>query len=119
METFLKFLKEYGVYLAAGFEILLTIILMIIKKRPKTIDDFLEAVHAALLKIPAFASSLEEPGNGESKKKNVLELVRLRVSKILDRSLTDTEKAYIDEKAAVQLEAVLAAPQKKAARKES
>lgn len=114
MDSFIQFLSEYKSVLVGGFTLVLTIVLLFIKKRPKTIDDFLLIIdEVCAFSLPSFISKVEVPGNGLSKKKEVRDLALSKVSRLLGRSLSDSEKTLALKTIDESIEAILSTPQKK------
>lgn len=114
MNNFIQFLSDYKCLLVSGLTLILTIILLFIKKRPKTIDDFLWLVdYVCAYVLPSAISKAEFPGNGLAKKKEVMDVALSVITKKLGRTLSDSEKSlalkFIDE----SIEAILSTPQKK------
>ena len=109
----LEFIKEYKEVLVSGLAVILTIVCMIIKRKPKTLDDFHFIVCEALNYVSEFCALVERPGNGSSKKREVILAVRALVVKALGRSLSPSEVSYVDKETDKQVELVLRAPTKK------
>lgn len=115
MNTFIDFLKEYKEVLITGLTLIITLVFMFIKRRPKTIDDFLYTIDEVICKLPIFINSVESPGFGLSKKKDVLsKSINLLTSK-LGRDLSETELTYALNKFDSSIESILSTPQKKEA----
>ena len=68
MNDFIEFLKTYWFQLATGLFSVIEIILIVIKRKPKSIDDFRLAVSEVLTFIPEYVKKVEKPGNGEDQK---------------------------------------------------
>lgn len=113
MELFIEFLKEYGQYIIGGIVLLLSVISMCIKQRPKTIDDFSSIVGSIVEKVAHWCASVEVPGQGVEKHNQVIDMALKEARSLLGRKLTNTEIAYIYKKVDSQIEEVLSAPSKK------
>lgn len=113
MENFVKFLSEYKELLVSVLCVLLAIIAMIIKRRPKTLDEFIQIVFSVCQQVPSMVLEVECPGNGETKKRTVIVAACQVVSSILKRDLTDKEIQYCEKIFGSLIESILAAPQKK------
>ena len=114
MNSFLQFLSDYKSLLVSGATLILTILLLFIKKRPKTIDDFLWLVdNVCAYVLPSAISKAEIPGNGLAKKKEVRDVALTVITKKLGRVLTDSEKSLALKSIDESIEAILSTPQKK------
>lgn len=112
----LEFLKEYKEVLVSGLAVILTIICMIIKRKPKTIDEFAKILDDVCLGVPAVVSKQEEvygSGHGLSKKKDSYEVLYNRFVSRLGRKLSEDEEFIVFNRINKQIEDVLEAPQKK------
>lgn len=113
MNQFIEFLKEYWFQLATGIFAVVEVILLIIKRRPKSLDDFKLALLDALAAVPDYVCQVEVPGNGAEKRAKVLKACVALISKKLGRSLTDSEVALVSQSIIEQVETVLSTPTKK------
>lgn len=94
--------------------VLLEVLLLLTKNRPKTLDEFLDAVHQIVSeKVPEFIKKVECPGNGIEKKIYVLEMCNEYTQKILKRKLTDKELKVCESYFSKSIELILSTPQKK------
>lgn len=111
-----EFILQYWKYIvAAGFTLISTIIstIVIIKKSGGKISVWDALKSVILEKIPSYVAIVETSGRGEEKKNAVLNLALEDAASALGRNLTDEERAAVIALASKQIEAVLAAPQKK------
>lgn len=113
MNAFIEFIKEYWFQIAYGCFTALMIVLIIIKRKPKSIDDFKLALFEALSFVPELVISRERSGEGSSKKSEVLLSIRRYISSKLGRDLSVSEEAMINAQAALKIETVLSTPKKK------
>lgn len=114
MNDFLNWLDNYKSLLVSGITLILTIVLLFIKKRPKTIDEFLRIVdNVCAYVLPSTILKVEVPGNGALKKKEVRNVALNVITKKLGRVLTDFEKSLALQSIDESIEAILSAPQKK------
>lgn len=113
MKEFIEFLKEYWFELSAGLFALIEIILIIVKRKPKSIDDFKLAVQEALAIVPELVLSCERPGEGYLKKQEVILSSLKLVSRLLGRKLTDNEVRFVSDSVSDKIETVLSTPTKK------
>lgn len=113
MTEFVEFCREYGAYILGFVCFVLEIILIFIKRRPKTVDDFLYCLNEIRVLVPDYVKEVECPGNGEIKKSTVKKILIGELEKNLSRSLTVKESEIAVSFLDADIEAVLAAPQKK------
>lgn len=113
MSAFIEFLKEYKEVLVSGFCLISTIVLILIKRRPKTIDDFLMIVDEVCLSLPTLINKVECVGNGLAKKKEVRSSALGVISKQLGRSLSESEISFALKTIDSSIEDILSTPQKK------
>lgn len=113
MNEIVNFLRDYWQYISIVLVILFDILILIVKRRPRTIDDFLIALNEGLALVPVLVKQVECVGNGAKKKNDVISAVVQFVACHLGRSLTNKESEIATIYASNQIEAVLAAPQKK------
>lgn len=113
MDTLVNFLRENWQFISSAILALLTIIAMLIKRKPKTIDDFIIGILEVINDLPEFINEVEEVGNGLSKKIKVQQFALNDLKSRLKRTLTKTELSqalcHIDD----ALESILSTPQKK------
>ena len=110
MEKFSQFLVDNWQYISSAIAAIFSIIIIVVKKRPKTLDDFTSTLESALVEVASLCSLVEHPGDGQEKKRLVIERVKSIVHNSLGRELTKKEIAIIDEVASQQIEQVLNAP---------
>lgn len=113
MTEFNEFCREYGVYILTAFCFVVEIIFIFIKRKPKTVDDFLYCLNEIRLLVPEYVATVECPGNGEIKKSTVIKILVELFEKKIGRKATDKEKLIVESLIGFDIEAVLAAPQKK------
>lgn len=109
----LDFLKSYGELIASGILFVMAVITLIVKRRPKTIDDFVQVLSDTIEQLPKMINFVERKGFGEEKKEEVLIGSLKHVSRLLHRNLTNNEILTVRQKVGEQLEAILSTPQKK------
>lgn len=110
MEKFSQFLVDNWQYISSAIAAIFSIIIIIIKKRPKTLDDFVEALNYSLTLVPQQCAVVEHDGDGSEKKRQVVKFAVNSVRNSLHRELTDAEVALIEKRASVLVEDVLDAP---------
>lgn len=113
MTEFFEFCREYGVYFLTLLCFIIEIIFLVVKRRPKSIDDFKLAFEEALALVPELVISRERPGEGELKKKEVITSCSYLVSRLLGRKLSDYETVIIRDAVSDKIETVLSTPIKK------
>ena len=113
MNQFIEFMREYWFQLATGVFAVVEIILIIVKRKPKSIDDFKLVLEEVLAAVPELVISRERPGEGSTKKLEVITSCIALVSNKLGRKLTDSEKGIITSQVASKIETVLSTPTKK------
>ena len=113
MTEFIEFCREYGVYVLTFVCFVVELILIIIKRKPQTVDDFLLALNEVRTKLPELISKVECPGNGEIKKNKVLDIAEHALTKSIGRGLSDKEFASVRKIFGDDIETILSTPQKK------
>lgn len=113
MDSFINFLREYKEVILSALAVLLTFICILIKRKPKTLDDFTLALSDVLNFVPSLVIKAEEPKNGEAKRDKVLQASLSLMSSSLQRALTSKERSIVIKSVSEQIESVLTAPQKK------
>lgn len=113
MDSFINFLREYKELLVSSLAVLLTFICILLKRKPKTLDDFTFALSDVLNTVPSLVAKVEEPKNGEAKREKVLSASLRLMSSSLQRALTSQERSIVIKSVSEQIESVLTAPQKK------
>ena len=109
----IDFIEKYGLYILALCSILLEFILILIKRKPKTFDDFVSILSECALSLPSMISLVEVPGKGYEKKLNVIDSFKKLVSKKLGRDLSTKEERIFNDFVSSQIELILTTPQKK------
>lgn len=113
MTEFFNFCREYAVYILGGLCFVFQVVCLLVKRRPKTVDEFLYALNEVRLLVPGYVKAVECPGNGDTKKKAVIKIIEDLLARKLKRNITDKECAILDSLVDADIEAVLAAPTKK------
>ena len=106
--------KEYGLYMFLGLIFIIELIILLFKRKPKTLDEFLFILHeVAANRLPILINEVEKPGLGLEKK----EFVRLGayriVKKELGRELSSKEIEVFNNYICQAIEMILSTPQKK------
>ena len=113
MDTIKDFIVQNWQFISSAILAVLTIIAMLVKKKPQTLDDFVLALHQALMDVPYFIQKVEHSGDGSLKKLQVQQLTLDKVKEYLRRSLTKTEinqsLIFIED----AIEEILSCPTKK------
>lgn len=116
MEALLNFIKEYGALILAALSVVVGVVAAIIKRRPKTLDEFISIVSEVNNNIPYLVSIQEQrigSGYGDQKKTAVLTEALREVSSHLGRVLSNEESDYCISQFSSMVECVLDTPQKK------
>lgn len=116
METALNFIKEYGSSIIAALSVIVGIVAILVKKRPKTLDEFTSLLNEVLSNVPYLVSIQEcryGAGHGNEKKTAVLVQAAREMTSRLGRELSKDESDYCLSKVSSLVEEVLEAPQKK------
>jgi len=113
MQEFIAFIKEYKEVLIGAVCVLISIISLFIKRKPKTLDDFLVLLKEVCLSLPELINQVEESGHGDRKKFLVQTSAINLMSKKLGRKLTEKEMDVVNSEVAECIEAILSTPQKK------
>lgn len=113
MENFVNFLIEYKEILVSALGVLLTLIFVIIKRRPKSIDEFLSVLYEVAAILPDLINKVESPGLGEEKKIAVMSTARKLVQKKIGRPLSNDEISHCEVFIGSMIESILSTPQKK------
>lgn len=113
MTDFINFIKEYGIYILTSLSILIEIIIIFVKKNPKTLDDFLDCLHRVTALLPGLITEFECPGHGAEKKQKVLDQALTFLKHLLGRDLSKGEKELFDKTMSDQIEVILSTPTKK------
>ena len=113
MTEFIEFCREYGVYLLTFACFVIEIVFIFIKRKPKSIDDFLYCLNEIRLLVPEYVSGVECPGNGDVKKSTVMKILLQKFESRIGRKITEKESEIVANFLSSDIEAVLTAPQKK------
>lgn len=109
-----EFLQAYWFYLYAFIVVLFDILILVIKRRPKTLDDFTLILNESFSSyLPALISKFEEPGKGEIKKIHVIDCMRSIIAHRLGRKLSPKEEKIFEKFVSESIESILSTPQKK------
>lgn len=111
--NWLEFFKEWSPYIVSGLIVVLDVLILLLKRRPKTIDDFMSCLDKVLSALPGFISKVEYPGGGEHKKDLVIAYAFSLFKKSLGRDLSDSEYHLAKETISEQIESILSTPHKK------
>lgn len=113
MKEFLAFLSEYKELLVSFVCLVATILCIVLKRKPKTLDEFNSCLIEVLNHIPEFVIQVEKEGHGYEKKINVMNLCKNRLQKELGRELSEKEIELVDRLSSNEIELVLSTPRKK------
>lgn len=113
MIEFISFIKEYKEVILSSVCLILTLICILVKRKPKTIDEFYLLMDEVIVKLPSFINSVEVSGNGLDKKRKVLSSALSLLTKKLGRDLSIAESEYFVSKISNSIEMILSTPQKK------
>lgn len=116
MQAVINFIQTYWTYISAGILILIEVLILILKKRPKSIDDFKSCLDQVINLVPHLILDAEHPGDGEKKKELVVAYALAMFKKLLNRDITDSEYHIVKEAVQEQVELILSTPQKKGAK---
>ena len=113
MNEIIDFCRQNLVLIVSIATLVAEIIFVIIKRRPKTLDDFIFALNEVRSSISLLVERVEVPGNGSEKKQSVIDGALTVLSRLLGRELSEKEKVYAVKLFDVDIENVLSAPTKK------
>lgn len=113
MNEVVDFLKSNRDWIIAVALFILELLVLILKKRPKTLDNFCALINEAAALVPSWCSDVERPGEGSNKKLQVMICARNFVTKHLGRQLDQKEIDMLDQVMSAQIENVLSCPTKK------
>ena len=113
MKTFLEIITEYKIEIISGLCLLISVISLIVKRKPKSIEDFLYILDEVVIQLPRAISDVERPGDGLKKKNEVYEWAINRIASKLGRKLDNTELKMASSAILSQIESILSTPQKK------
>ena len=109
----LDFLKEWSPVIVPGLIIFLDLLILILKNRPRTLDDFSSCLEYVKNILPDLIVSVEHPGDGQSKKNLVIKGAAKVFSRRFGRDLSVSEYNIIQKAISEQIEIILSTPQKK------
>lgn len=110
MDNIINFITSYHQIIIGVLLIVLSIVSMLVKRKPKTLDDFISFVQEALNAVPDWMIKVERPGDGAQKLMEVQNLAYRYVKFRLGRKLTDQEIAYLEREVEKQVGSVMSAP---------
>lgn len=113
MDEFFNYCRQNPALIIGILTLIAEIVFIFVKKRPKTVDDFVFALNEICKDMADIVSYVESPGNGEVKKSKAIEIACGLLSKRLNRDLTDKEKVVAVKSFDSCIESVLSAPTKK------
>lgn len=113
MKPFFDFILENRKEIICFLTLIVGVISIFIKRKPKTIDDFTLALSEVINLVPELIIKFEEPSHGTEKKEKVISSALRLVKLSLGRSLTNSEKSIITSKVSEKIETILATPKKK------
>ena len=96
--------------------IITSLIYIIIKRKPFTLDNFKEAAYKVVSLVPSLCEQAETEygaGHGEDKKRYVISCCMLLAKNILSREITKDEAIFISDQVGEAIEDVLSAPARK------
>ena len=107
-------LVEYWQYISIGILVIFDVIYIIIKKRPKHYDEFVDAVRDCLIKVPVFIKNVEGVyDSGLERKDQCMSLLLTYIQTKLGRNLSEKELDYFIHSVSWMVESVLETPTKK------
>lgn len=109
------FLRDNWSFISTGVLAVLSIIIMIIKRRPKKFEELNQVISDVIAKIPGFIIDAETTGdyNGQDKKSFVVSWCFQFIEKALGRDLSGSEELYCYKAISYFIELVLESPTKK------
>lgn len=110
---FVEYLKEHPELIASVICVVLSTILLFIKRRPKSLDEFTAILSDVCTLVAAKVKNVEVPGHGIEKREKVISSCIQDMSKRLKRKLSPHEEAVIRLEVSEQIEDVLDAPHRK------
>lgn len=108
-----QFVKDYGLYILQAIAVIIGFITIFCKKRPKTLNDFMDCIYQCQAMLPTLISSVERPGDGALKKEEVLLASLGKASLILGRKLSSDEIRVFNKCMSESIEDILSTPTKK------
>lgn len=113
MKEFLDFLTQYKELIFLVLSVILSFLAIVLKRRPKTLDEFISLFNETLLVLPDFICKVERPSHGADKKYQVKQMALSHFEKLLNRKLCDSEKDMFFKAVDTRIEEILKTPQKK------
>lgn len=110
---FFSYLGEHPELVASVVLFVISLLTIILKKKPTTVDDFLVCVSETVNLVPTLVKSVEIPGNGVKKKTEVMVKAQEIAKRFLKRDLSASEIDILNKRVSDAIERVLEAPQKK------
>lgn len=110
---FVNYLKDHPELIASAILFVLALITLIIKRRPKSLDEFVSILSDVVTGVADYMNQVEVPGNGIIKREKVISLCTEEMSKRLKRPLTVQEEAVVRLNVSDQIEKVMDAPHRK------
>lgn len=108
-----QFVKDYGIYILQAIAVIIGFITIFCKKRPKTLDDFVDCIHQCQTLLPTIISDIERPGCGAIKKEEAIIRCICNAKHILGRDLSDNEEKIFVSAMSESIEDILSTPTKK------
>lgn len=111
----LDFIVNNWQYISIALVVLLDIIILIVKNRPKRFDEINDIISQCIAKIPAFIQDAESLGDydGADKKSLVVGWLFQFIENTLKRAPSASEEQYIYKALSYYIEAILDCPTKK------
>lgn len=113
MTDYLEFCREYWFQILTFLGFICEIVFIFIKRKPKTVDDFLLAMNEVRSLLPELISSVEEPGKGAVKKNKVMAKSTKVLENKLGRKLSSRELQTFSKVVSADIETILETPTKK------
>lgn len=113
-EDVVSFLRDNWSFISTGILTVLSIVILIVKKRPKKWDELNQIITQCIAKVPGFVCEAEEMNGytGLDKKNFVVSWCFQFIENTLKRDLTLSEEQYAYKAISYFIEAVLTAPTK-------
>ena len=109
-----EFIFENGYLILTVLSILIEVLILVIKRKPKTLDDFYDILSDTVANsLPLLICSVERPGDGVQKKQKVLDEAKKLVIKKLGRVLSSKEERIFHQFISNRIECILETPTKK------
>ena len=70
MSAVLEFLRQYWFELAAGVGFVIELVFIFVKRKPKSVDEFLYALSEGVSLVPDLISKVERSGEGAAQKQH-------------------------------------------------